>query len=80
MALALVYLFGFFGLYCLLLVAPELLDVLATVPPGPEQQEVAEQVVREAVRPRLLPALLLAMLTTALGGYFQVLPGFRASG
>ena len=48
--LGLVYLFGFFFLYCLLLIAPSLLEVAQTVPPGPEQQEAAQKVAHEVVR------------------------------
>ena len=71
------YLFAFFILYCLLLVAPELLKVLSTVEPGPEQEEIAKEASRVAIRGKLLPAFLLAALTVGLGGRFQVLPGFR---
>jgi hypothetical protein len=75
--LSILYLFGFFFLYCLLLVAPSLLEVAKTVPPGPEQQEVAQQVAREVVRPRLWIAVALAALTTVLGAHYRVLPGLR---
>jgi hypothetical protein len=76
--LGILYLFGFFFVYCLLLVAPSLLEVLETVPTGPEQQQAAEQVAREVVRPRLWIAVLLSALTTVLGAHYRVLPGMRA--
>ena len=75
--LALLYLAGFFLLFSLLLILPELLPVLNRVPPGPEQQRLAEEVAREAVRPRLLPALLLALCAVGLGSYLRLLPGLR---
>jgi len=37
--LSLLYLFGFFLLYCLLFVAPELYEVMQNVPTGPEQEQ-----------------------------------------
>jgi hypothetical protein len=73
--LSILYLFGFFFLYCLLLVAPSLWEVLQTVPTGPEQQEAAQQVAREVVRPRLLVAVVLSAVTTILGAHYRVLPG-----
>ena len=64
-------------LFMLLLTLPELLAVLSRVPPGPEQQQIAEQVAREAARPRLLAGLLLALGAVGLGSYLQLLPGLR---
>jgi hypothetical protein len=75
--LSILYLFGFFFLYCVLLVAPSLLEVLQSVPPGPEQQEAAQQVAHEVVRPRLWVAALLSALTTVLGAHYRVLPGLH---
>ena len=75
--IGLLYLIGFFFLYSLLLVLPQLLDVLARVPPGPDQQEIAREVARQAIRPRLAIVLALAVLSTGLGGYYQILPGMR---
>ena len=73
--IALLYLLFFFFAFGLLLVSPELLEILRDLPPGPEQQERAQEIVREAIRPRLPVAGALALLTTVLGSYFQVLPG-----
>jgi hypothetical protein len=75
--LALLYLAGFFTLFALLLIAPELSKVLEEVPPGPEQQRIAEQVAREAARPRIFYALVLALAAVGLGSYLRVLPGLK---
>ena len=75
--LALLYVAGFFMLFTLLSVVPELLPVLREVPPGPEQQQLAESVAREAARPRLLQGLLLALAAVGLGSYLRLLPGLR---
>ncbi len=71
------YLAGFFVLYCLALIAPELWQVLQTVAPGPEQEQAAADAARKAIRGRLLLALLAALVTTALGGKAGWLPGMR---
>ncbi len=77
--LSLLYLLGFFLLYCLLLVAPELSSVAA--PASPEQEEAmkkaAEEVARRAVRPRLPLAGIAAILTVIVGARTGVLPGLR---
>jgi hypothetical protein len=75
--LGLFYLVAFFFLYCLLLVSPQLYEVALSVPPGPEQEEVATQMVREAIRPRFWIALVASVLTTAIGARSGVLPGMR---
>ena len=76
-ALTLVYLGAFFLGYCLLLIAPELIEVARTVAPGPEQQEQARRVAYATVRPRLPIALAAALVTTALLAYAKRLPGMR---
>ena len=75
--LSLLYLFGFFLLYCLLLVAPELHEVMQNVPTGPEQQQAAQEAARQAVRPRLLYALAAALATTVVAPRAGWLPGLR---
>jgi ABC-type sulfate transport system permease component len=75
--LTILYLFGFFLLYCLILVAPTLWEVARTLPPGPEQQAAAESAAREAIRGRLLFAFLAALASISLGAYFRRLPGLR---
>ncbi|MDJ0846769.1 MAG: hypothetical protein QNK04_00165 [Myxococcota bacterium] len=77
--LSLLYLFGFFLLYALLLAAPELSSVAP--PADPSQDEAAKQalaeVVRHAVRPRLPIAFLGAIVTVLAGAHFGFLPGLR---
>jgi hypothetical protein len=75
--LLIAYVVGFFVAYALLLILPELLSVLAEVPPGPEQQEIAEQVARDAARPRIAYAVALTLITVGLGSYLKILPGLR---
>ena len=75
--LGLFYLAGFFILYCLAVVAPELWHVLHSMPPGPEQERAAADAAREAIRGRLLLALMAALATTAIGGRAGWLPGMR---
>jgi len=77
-ALGILYLFGFFFVYCLLLVAPSLVEVLQTVPTGPEQQEAAQQIAHDVARPRLWIAVVLSALTTILGAHYRILPGLRS--
>jgi hypothetical protein len=76
-SLAILYLVGFFFLYALLLVVPELTDVLAQTPPGPEQEELARSASHKAIRPLLPLAAGMALLSTLAGAHFQVLPGLR---
>jgi hypothetical protein len=78
--LSILYLFGFFFLYCLLLVAPSLFSLLQAMPPGPEQQAAAEELAREVVAPRLWLAAVLSAVTTVVGAHYRVLPGMRYDG
>ena len=75
--LALVYLFAFFVVFSFLLIMPELLAVLRDVPPGPEQQQVAQETARRAFAPRAVYALGLSLAAVGLGSYLQVLPGLK---
>ena len=75
--LSLLYLFGFFLLYCLLFLAPELYEVMQNVPTGPEQEQAAQEVARQAVRPRLPYALAAALATTVVAARARWLPGMR---
>ncbi len=77
--MSLIYLFGFFFLYCLLLIAPALYEVAQTLPPGPEQEEVAKRVAQQSIQPRLGIAIAASVFTTTLGAHFKVLPGLRTS-
>jgi len=76
-SLILVYFFGFFFLFCLLLIAPALLSLSGRTDPGPELQAQAQQVAHEAIRGRLPLAFLAALVTTGLGLYTRRLPGLR---
>jgi hypothetical protein len=76
-SLGIVYTIVLFFVYCLLFTAPALYEVLNSMPPGPEQEEMAKQVARQVVRPRLPLAFGAGALTTLLGVYLRVLPGFR---
>lgn len=75
--LSLFYLAAFFVLYCLVLVSPALLEVLRTVPHGPDQQQAATEAARQAIRGKLLFALLAALASVAIGGRTGWLPGMR---
>ncbi len=75
--LSLLYLVVFFFAFALLLILPELTKVLAEVPPGPEQEQIAREVAREAARPRLLYAVGLALGCLGLGVYLDILPGLK---
>lgn len=76
--LSLLYLAAFFLVFSLLLIAPELLEVLNTIPTGPEQERLAEEVARDAIGPRLPIAIGLSLLALGVGGYYQRLPGLRS--
>jgi len=75
--LAIVYVFGFFFLYVLALVAPALLEVMRSMPPGPEQQQAAERAAYGAAQGRVGLAFMLSLATVVLGVWTQKLPGFR---
>jgi len=75
--LAVLYIFGFFFLYAFALVTPALLEVLRSMPPGPEQQAAAEQAAHEAASGRMGLAFALSLATVVLGVWSRKLPGFR---
>ena len=75
--LGLLYAVAIFFLYCLLLVMPELLDVMRSVPPGPAQEEAAREAAYEATRRRLPWALVATILTLIVAAYTRALPGMR---
>ena len=80
--LSLFYLVGFFFVFALTLVVPELIDAYQHLPPGSEEEQlaVAQEVARVALRPRLWLAIAASVFATALGLYFNVLPGLRRRG
>jgi len=73
--LGVIYLMGFFFVYCFALAAPALWEVLRTVPPGPEQEEIAARAAQQAVQSRVWIALLAAVATTGIGMAKGLLPG-----
>ncbi len=75
--LSLLYLFGFFLLYGLLFMAPELYEVLQNVPIGPEQEQAAQEITHQVVRPRLPWALAASLVTTVAAARAGWLPGMR---
>lgn len=76
--LGILYILVFFFVYCFVLVAPALIEVLRTVPPGPEQERLAAEAAQRAIQPRLWIALALAVATGAFGMAKGLLPGTRA--
>jgi hypothetical protein len=75
--LALFYFFGFFFLFCFLLVGPALWRGFQAVSADASQWEAAQQAVQHAMAPRLWIALVLAAAATLIGGRTGVLPGSR---
>ncbi len=77
--LTVVYLFGFFMLYALMLIAPTMIESYRALPPGASQEdlELASDIARRAARPRLWIAGVAALASVALGSYTGVLPGTR---
>ena len=71
------YLVGFFFLYAILMLIPAMTDVLASVPPGPEQEEIAKDLARRTFAPLLPVAAGLSLISTLLGAFFEILPGLR---
>ena len=75
--LGILYVVFFFFAIGMLLIVPELLEVLRSVPPGPDQQAAAERAARDAMAPRLPVAFVLALVVTAGGAYLGILPGIK---
>jgi hypothetical protein len=76
--LGMLYLFGFFFLFCLVLVLPALFEVFRSMPPGPEQQQAAHEAAREAAGGKLGLAFALATAATGIGMFRGWLPGTQA--
>jgi hypothetical protein len=72
------YFFAFLLLFCAAFAAPALLEILRSMPPGPEQESAAREAARRAVGPRLPIAALAALATTAVGTVARLLPGARS--
>ena len=83
--LSLIYLFGFFFLYCAVLIAPALWEVAQAVPPDIQSNEAAQEATRQAasaaaqqaVQPRLIAAFVASVCTVALGAWSHALPGLN---
>jgi len=75
--LGILYLFGFFFLFCIVLIAPELAPLVR--PAGPEDEQAmkaaAAEVARVAAGPRLLVAFALAVVAVGVGSWRGILPG-----
>ena len=81
--MGMIYLVGFFFLYAMIGVLPDLLAAVGTLGSGPDELtpaeiERAESVARDAAnRTVLVVAFVGALLTTVVGSYYRVLPGLR---
>lgn len=76
------YFFGLFVFFALLLALPALLDAFRSLPAsdGPlttEERKLAADAAREALRGRVPYAAIAAVLTLALGVWTRALPGLR---
>jgi len=78
--LMILYVAGFFLLYALLFVAPDLAPLLGaegqSLPPE-ELQARAQQVSQQAMRGKVPFALVASLVTVGLGAWRRVLPGMR---
>ena len=78
--LYLVYFFGFFLFFALLLALPDLLDGVRSLPPAAtieEERAAGAAIARRAVAGRLPWAVIAAIIAIGIAGYTQVLPGLR---
>jgi hypothetical protein len=80
--LLLVYFFGFFLLFGMLLALPDLIGAARSLPAGSgplseEERALAARVAREAVRGRLGYALAAALVAIGIGSWTRALPGLR---
>ena len=75
--LGIFYLLGVFFLYAMLLVLPEMIHALKTIPPGPEQQAAVTEALQANMRVRLGIALVAAIATVLLAAVKGWLPGLR---
>jgi hypothetical protein len=74
--IGIVYLVAFFLFFAFLQVLPDLIGLLSSMPPGPEQQQAAERIMRDGSSP--LVSLALSLGATSLGTWYQLLPGMRS--
>ena len=76
-SLTLAYFAGFFLLFCLLIVAPALVQVARQGAPSEEMQARAQSAAHDAIQGRLPLAFIGALVATGLGVYARALPGMR---
>ena len=79
-SLTLAYFAGFFLLFCLLIVAPALVEVAREGEPSPEMEARAQIAAHDAIQGRLPLAMIAALVATGIGAYARVLPGLREGG
>jgi len=80
--LLLLYFFGVFLAFSLLLALPALLDALRTLPPGEgpltdAERAVAADAAREALRGRVPYAVIATVVVLGIGVWTRALPGLR---
>ena len=75
--LSILYFAGLFIAFAMILILPEMLDALGTLPPDVDAEQAGAEVAQRIAGPRLLGAFLLAAMTLIVGAYYQVLPGMR---
>jgi hypothetical protein len=75
--LSLFYLAGFFVLFALLLILPEMLDALAKLPPDANAELEGASIARRIAAPRLLVAFFLSAISFGVSAYYEILPGMR---
>lgn len=76
-----IYFFGFFLFFSLLLALPDLLEGLRSLPPSAsieEERAAGARIAKRAVEGRLSWALLAALAALGLGAYTKTLPGLRS--
>jgi hypothetical protein len=76
----LAYFAGFFLLFCLLIVAPALVEVAREGEPSADMEARAQTAAHDAIQGRLPLALVAALVATGIGAYARVLPGLREGG
>ncbi|HTF33628.1 MAG TPA: hypothetical protein VK714_08000 [Myxococcota bacterium] len=79
-SVTLAYFAGFFFLFCLLIVAPALVQVAREGEPSEEMQQRAQSAAHDAIQGRLPLAFIAALVVTGIGVYARALPGLRDGG
>lgn len=78
--LGLLYVTFFFFLYCFALALPAFIEVAPSLPPEPTPDEAQQSIelMRRSLRGKVPIALIASTVTTGLGIYAGLLPGFRS--